>query len=827
MSRYDLLSLQGKAKRDPDGYRDDVLMQLQHYNALHGLFMLKPGKDFKAFADLTNFLAQVAKSYPRDMPEFHKPIVELLDAHYALLEPSLRRSLTGALILLHNRGSCALNEILPLFFKMFRVQDKQLRTLVFKHVVASVKRANKTKRDEALNRSVQSFLQSALRDENVAAAKKALAVLTELYRRNVWTDARTVNLVADATKHASPKILVAALKFFLGQDEAAEAAAEAGEEDSDEEEDKPKMGTGTKAGTSSGVSKEDVYRAYNKGVTRTKKKKQEKLKRQVASIRRANKKEEGISNEARFAAMTLVNDPQAFAERLFHRLQAGTALTFDTKMLLIQVLSRVVGLHRLHLMHLYPFLQRYVQPNQRDVTKLLAACATACHELVPPDALEPLLKQLVNQFVHDRARPEVVAVGINTVREICLRCPLVMHADLLQDLAQYKRARDKPVATAARALISLFRELAPGMLEKKDRGKGAELDKSVAAFGASEVAADRVAGAELLQKDMAKRRREERLAAEAARRDAEEDGEDGEEEDDDVDDEGDEDASDEEDEDEEEEEGVSDEDEEEGASDSEERNMSSDSEDAAGLESDSDGRVVDPVTGKKRKRLAPALSMDEKRALAKELTAAAERTGAPKPKVRKNGVLSLSELRRRAKEAARVKRLSEAEAGDSDSDSDSEKDLKIEHDRILQPEDFKRIKALRTATALGRALDKTGGKKAAETGAEEMRRMLRAADKSAQADRRVNPETLAAVGVKRAHDKESRVASIMAGREDRGVFGAAQDRKNKKSGGTSNVEKAKRKNLPLAARVKAAKNRRTSFVSKRVKDKQFKGRFRK
>ena len=208
-------------------------------------------------------------------------------------------------------------------------------------------------------------------------------------------------------------------------------------------------------------------------MTRTKKKKQEKLKRQVASIRRANKKEEGISNEARFAAMTLVNDPQAFAERLFHRLQAGTALTFDTKMLLIQVLSRVVGLHRLHLMHLYPFLQRYVQPNQRDVTKLLAACATACHELVPPDALEPLLKQLVNQFVHDRARPEVVAVGINTVREICLRCPLVMHADLLQDLAQYKRARDKPVATAARALISLFRELAPGMLEKKDRGKGA------------------------------------------------------------------------------------------------------------------------------------------------------------------------------------------------------------------------------------------------------------------------------------------------------------------------------------------------------------------
>ena len=208
-------------------------------------------------------------------------------------------------------------------------------------------------------------------------------------------------------------------------------------------------------------------------MSRTKAKKQAKLKRQMASIRKAGRREEGNNGEARFAAMQLVNDPQAFAEHLFGRLQSGSALKFDTKMLLIQVVSRVVGLHRLHLLHLYPFLQRYVQPNQREVTRLLASAATACHELVPPDALEPLLRQLVNQFVHDRARPEVVAVGINTVREICVRCPLVMHSDLLQDLAQYKRARDKPVATAARALIALFRELAPGMLEKKDRGKGA------------------------------------------------------------------------------------------------------------------------------------------------------------------------------------------------------------------------------------------------------------------------------------------------------------------------------------------------------------------
>ena len=350
------------------------------------------------------------------------------------------------------------------------------------------------------------------------------------------------------------------------------------------------------------------------------------------------------------------------------------------------------------------------------------------------------------------------------------------------------------------------------------------------------VASDRVAGAELLQRDIAKRRREAREATEASRRDEEapdgsDEGDiDGEDIDGDVSDvsDGEEERASDESDSEEERASESDSEEERASESDSEEERASESDDAATLESDSDGRVVDPVTGLKRKRMAPALSMAQKRELASAAVKAAEASGAPAPKVRKNGVLSLSELRRRAREVARAKRnAAEAENELLDVDSDSEKETRIEHDRILGPEDFKRIKALRTAGQLGEALDRSGARKASATGAEEMRRMLRAADKSAQADRRVNPDALAAVGLKRAHDKESRVASIMAGREDRGVFGAAQDRKNKKAGGTSNKEKGKKKNLPLAARVKAAKNRRTSFVSKRVKDKQFKGRFRK
>lgn len=45
----------------------------------------------------------------------------------------------------------------------------------------------------------------------------------------------------------------------------------------------------------------------------------------------------------------------------------------ETRAAMITLISRVIGVHRLILLNFYPFLQRYLQPHQRDVTTLLAA----------------------------------------------------------------------------------------------------------------------------------------------------------------------------------------------------------------------------------------------------------------------------------------------------------------------------------------------------------------------------------------------------------------------------------------------------------------------
>jgi len=337
------------------------------------------------------------------------------------------------------------------------------------------------------------------------------------------------------------------------------------------------------------------------------------------------------------------------------------------------------------------------------------------------------------------------------VREICARCPLVMDEDLLQDLTQYKKSRDKPVSNAARGLIALFREIAPGLLDKKDRGKAADMSRTLKNFGEAEVV-DRIDGVDLLQRDILKRKREE----EAAKTSSEEEYSD----EDDEEEEEDEEEEDEEEEDEEEEE--------------------------------------EPTTIGKRGRESDEDAFTD--------------PDAPPPKVRKNGKLSLAELKRRHKAMMqRRKEEEEAEARAEQEAEEAELGGPVEQERILTDEDFKRIKALKTERQLNAALSKAGAVKASNVATDHIRLMLRKADRAS--DRRVNPDSLAATGLKKAHDKASRLATVLAGREDN-EYGASSARKQKKTGGSSNKEKDKKKALPLAARVFAATRRRNAPVQR-------------
>ena len=136
---------------------------------------------------------------------------------------------------------------------------------------------------------------------------------------------------------------------------------------------------------------------------------------------------------------------------------------------MMQLLSRVMGAHKLCVLGFYTYIVKYLAYHQLRVPAILVALAQSVHDLTPPDIVMPVIRKLAQEFIHPGVGSEVVAAGINAIREVCRRQPWSMEEDLLGDLIEYRKSREKAVTTAARGLLQLYREANPGMLKRRER----------------------------------------------------------------------------------------------------------------------------------------------------------------------------------------------------------------------------------------------------------------------------------------------------------------------------------------------------------------------
>lgn len=172
----------------------------------------------------------------------------------------------------------------------------------------------------------------------------------------------------------------------------------------------------------------------------------------------------------------MLNDPQTFGEKLYDLLNKyDKRFSLDHKILIMQLLSRVMGGHRSCVLGFYTYIMKYLTYHQLRIPAILVALAQSVHEFTPPDALTPVVRKIAQEFVHPGVGSEVIAAGINSIREVCRRQPWAMEEDLLGDLIEYRKSRDKAVVAAARGLLQLFREVNPNMLKRRERGKEASM----------------------------------------------------------------------------------------------------------------------------------------------------------------------------------------------------------------------------------------------------------------------------------------------------------------------------------------------------------------
>ncbi|XP_027334227.1 protein SDA1 homolog [Abrus precatorius] len=786
--KLSLPSLQSKMKCDPEGYESELLLLRSQFNSSLELCQKQADLNFtsitgiatdptvaKDLGDRATFLAHVTPFYPKHLADFPHKLSDLLRRAALTLPSGLRCHLAQALILLVNRKIVDIGDTLSLFMELQTLGDRTLKKLAFDHVIHSIRRMNEKHKNEVKNRALQNVLFAMLQQEKEEEAKRALVTLCELHRRKVWFDERTANAICTASFHPASRIMIAALSFLLDYEK-----IENDDDSDDSESDDELVGSPQVV-----LSKETVYKASHQGTAASKKKKKAKLQRAIRSMKRKQRMSSERTNNSYYSPLNHLKDAQGFVEKLFSRLQKCNE-RFEVKMMMLKLIARTVGLHQLILLSFYPFLQKYIQPHQRDVTNLLAAVVQACHDMVPPDAVEPLFKQIVNQFVHDRSRPEAITVGLNAIREICMRMPLLMNEDLLQDLALYKKSREKAVSVAARSLITLFREVCPSLLVKKDRGRPTDPKARPKAYGEVNVATD-VPGAELLQiidnDDEQESGDSDGFVCSDSDNDQEIDHMSINDDDDDnqlcSDDTGSHDddvvSEDEDARSSDNETGVSD-----AVEDSEEED---DEEDGDVSEHEDDGLHSGSDCG----------SVETKSTL---------KDPAKKRKFTDfNGQLIAADTSLRA-----LKKLAGAKVGDALSES---------KDGILSNEDFQKIKELKAKREAKNALAQHGLAKSAS---------IKVPSSDQLSLKRVDG-TMLEVHVRKRLSKDERLALVRAGREERGKYHARTAVKQKKTGGLSNRQKEHKKKMPLAAkRDKVARSRIEKKKKHQRSSKQFRGR---
>ncbi|CAL1183358.1 unnamed protein product [Candida parapsilosis] len=465
-----IILLQNVVRRDPESYHEEFLQQLSHYESLRDLYLENPtGADSNStteFIELVGFLSAVCNCYPKETKNFPKELKTILLDNHRDLAPELREKIIQCLTMLRNKDIITAESLIQTIFPLLtayasgQVQAgqhvKQMRRQIYSTLISLLKSVNTGAKNQRLNRSTQALLFNLLEQKD-AQGLWATKLTRELWRRGIWDDSRAVEIMTQAALHPDVKVAIAGARFFLGADKERE---ENFEDSSDEE------------GFDMGALKHKME------VNKKSSKRGKKLEQAVKQIKKKNSTKHSATY-LNFSAIHLLRDPQGFAEQLFdNHLSSKNSNKFDLdqKILFMNLVSRLIGTHKLIVLGIYSFFLKYLTPKQRNVTQIMAASAQASHDLVPPENIELVVRKIADEFVSDGVAAEVASAGINTIREILSRAPLAIEAPLLQDLVEYKGSKSKAVMMAARSLISLYREVAPEMLARKDRGKVASME---------------------------------------------------------------------------------------------------------------------------------------------------------------------------------------------------------------------------------------------------------------------------------------------------------------------------------------------------------------
>ena len=169
------------------------------------------------------------------------------------------------------------------------------------------------------------------------------------------------------------------------------------------------------------------------------------------------------AQKTNYMPIDVIYSPQEFCEKIYN-IMSGKSEKFSHRLVMMALAGRLIWRHRLIVLPFYGFLVKYMQPHQKEVSRVLTAFAESVHEHIPDDEIDGILKHLVEKFVNDKCSEFAMTLGLNTIREVATKLPSLLTEDLMLYLSSYYDYKNRNVSTAAKALINLVRRVNPEIL---------------------------------------------------------------------------------------------------------------------------------------------------------------------------------------------------------------------------------------------------------------------------------------------------------------------------------------------------------------------------
>lgn len=441
-----------KIQRNPDHYAEEVAFLLKVFLKEYEKVKANPSQRNDQFYKLLDFFTHVIEFYEADLKFLVESCEDLLRTYPEQLERELRIKLTYTLIFLSRKGYW--NELVAIkfFFDLLAIKDKEIRSLIFKHMIQLTDKIDHHGKRSAVHKELLDHIAERSREPDFKYAKNIFKMLIALMKKEIWKDAKVVNLIAEGTYHDSQDIVMLCCRFFVENVDKDEL-----EISSDEEEKRKdtfrkgktaKFVMGHQKKTKSGQSKLD------------------KMRNKVKHLQGNTERKENTS----FLLIELLYNPLSLCDMIFSKMKSSK-MSLKAKLCQMGLLSRIIWRNELIFPNYFHYLHRYIKSNSNELPQVLSCLAGCCHSRTPMNELGPIVKLILQNFANEAASHDRIVMGVNTLREICFRVPDAMEEDDIYEVCHLRKIKHKRIAGPIKAFINTWRGIDPKKLKKEYRGR--------------------------------------------------------------------------------------------------------------------------------------------------------------------------------------------------------------------------------------------------------------------------------------------------------------------------------------------------------------------